>query len=1033
MVDLHAYLSSLQWKFLAVFEAFTEPVSLDVVGSLVPLPPAQLFDLLQSAQKEGWICQLDNGLFTLSDSLPVKARARLSRINNRARLNALVNQLQVDGTAETLNSKAYIELLKKSGRNTEPIRQALKQNREFIRNLNRKTSQRAINNVIKNLLALEENSEYAPEFIDLVIDLSNRIMSTHRLIALLKKALKSAERIDDQRRWTLIQFKLGYAYYSEFQVSEAFSALSAGKVKVDELTDKDLTIQSAGYIGLYYHMRGMYPVAAEYLSQASQAEAHDDSIFVFSWAALYLSMNEAYLGRLHNAIGRTHYLCHHARIPGNDRLEAAIKSFAKYTLALALLMLGKQDISERLFQEIRQSKAIDSAQLNFYVLKTLGYLLMKSGRIAEGLDLWNDSFKKWHGPKRHGQYISAFVLEIITSIEEDGHKPPDGWGFEEQYSAMVNGPNVHLKGVALRIKASKTMDHDSKTALAYLQESEKCLLQTGDNIQLAITRLEITKLEGLHGRTDIDKEGLYQILSAVPENNIYVFPDHIRETVDVFLCDAEKRDTGIELMDGIFELLGQLAPCSTVDEAFSLVLTAVSDYFKAERACFFKLDEDILKLTELTYSLHMSADEVTSADFYPCLVNIKKCHQENTPRIFSENTSTAVDELKAPKSYFCIPLNVNSRLSGVLYFDNICLDVTINQTKQDVLSRLGPILNHYLQQVHRLEGNVKSDRDIVLQKSAEIRRQRYPDMVYQSREMSSLIRKAGRMATSEATILINGETGVGKEMMARWLHENSPFRENPFVVVDFSTLPENLLESELFGHEKGSFTGADRKKIGRIELAHNGTLFIDEIGEIPLHLQVKLLRVLQEKQFFRVGGIKPVHSDFRLLVATNRDLGKEVSAGRFRQDLYYRLNVLNIKISPLRERPKDIIALALHFFDVYKKKHSRPSLILLPEHEEILLDYSWPGNIRELKNAMERSVLASEDNKLDIDLQIQSAVSTHHPFDEEPTLDELQAQYIQYMLEKHRGRIGGPKGAARVLGLKRTSLYARMKKLGIRP
>lgn len=1031
MADLCPHLSSLQWKFLAVFEAFEEPISLDVTGNLVPLPPAQMFDLLQSAEKSGWIHCTGNGFFSISEALPVDVRSRLRRINNRSRINAMINQLQADGTVEMLSSAAFARLLEKGGRSTEAIRQALEQHRVFIQNLNRKTSQKAINRMIKELIALEENDECAIEFIDLVIDLSNRIMSTHRLIALLKKALKTALKIDDQRRWTLINFRLGYVYYSEFQVSEAFSALSAGKARVEELNDQDLTSQSVGYIGLYYHIRGMYPVAVDYLKQASEAAALEDSIFAFPWASIYLSITEGYLGRFHSSIGRLDYLCHHTRIPGNDRLEAAVRSFAKYNLGMALLSSGNSDDPERLFKEILQGNTIDSALLDFNVTKALGYLFMKTDRVAEGLDLWNNSLKKWHVHREHMQYVSALILELLTRIEEEGYKAPEGWGFDDQFPVIEIGPNLHLKGVALRMKAVKIMDKDRKAAIECLQESERCLLQTGDKTQLSITRLEMARLVKCRGLTDMYNENAYSVLPGFAGISNEPIPRDIEAGSDTLSSDVQEEDSGVELMDNLFQLLGNLSPCSTVNEAFRLILLTLSDYFKAERACFFKMDSDTVKMTELPHSLHISEDDVISAGFYPCLKEINKCHRENRALFYGNSSRRGTKAMREPLSYFCIPLKIKKQLSGVLYFDNVYLDNVIDKTKRNVLSRLGSYLARYLQQVQLLAGSVISDRESVLKKSAEIRRQRYPDMIFQSSEMSSIMRKAGRMATSEATILINGETGVGKEMMARWLHENSYFRENPFVAVDFSTIPENLLESEVFGHEKGSFTGADRKKTGLIELADNGTLFIDEIGEIPLHLQVKLLRVLQEKQFYRVGGIKPVESDFRLLVATNRDLAKEISAGRFRQDLYYRLNVLNIEIPPLRERKADIVALARYFFDLYKKKHGRLALILLPEHEELLTGYDWPGNIRELKNAMERSVLASEDNRLEIDLQIHSTDRDYHPFDDEPTLDQLQTQYIKYILDKTKGRIGGPKGAARILGLKRTSLYTRMKKLGL--
>ena len=249
------------------------------------------------------------------------------------------------------------------------------------------------------------------------------------------------------------------------------------------------------------------------------------------------------------------------------------------------------------------------------------------------------------------------------------------------------------------------------------------------------------------------------------------------------------------------------------------------------------------------------------------------------------------------------------------------------------------------------------------------------------------------------------------------------------MTVDLSAIPETLIESELFGHEKGAFTGADRQKPGRLELAHQGTLFIDEVGEIPVHLQTKLLRVLQEKTFVRIGASRPLSSDFRLLAATNRDLEVEVAEGRFRKDLYYRLNVVPLRVPPLRERGRDVALLAKHFLDHYGRKHNRPDIQLSSEEKEELLAYHWPGNVRELKNIIERAVLLAEEQVIGLNLPNKTEPLSNHPFEAMPTMEDLQRRYIKFVLERTGGRIGGPGGAAEILGMKRTTVYTRMKKL----
>ena len=260
----------------------------------------------------------------------------------------------------------------------------------------------------------------------------------------------------------------------------------------------------------------------------------------------------------------------------------------------------------------------------------------------------------------------------------------------------------------------------------------------------------------------------------------------------------------------------------------------------------------------------------------------------------------------------------------------------------------------------------------------------------------------------------------------------SPRRGGPFIIVDATTIPDNLFESELFGHEKGAFTGAERQKMGLLELADQGTLFIDEIGEIPWNMQAKLLRALQEKRFSRVGGTRVIKSDFRLITATNRDLSQEVQAGRFRNDLYYRINTVTISIPPLRERQEDIVILAEHFIGVFDRKYQQPEHKMSPDDRERLLAYHWPGNVRELKNVVERSVLLSSGARLELNLPLESGSQFEESFDDCPALDEVQRRYIRFILKKTNGRIGGPGGAADLLDMKRTTLIARMKKLGLK-
>jgi formate hydrogenlyase transcriptional activator len=293
------------------------------------------------------------------------------------------------------------------------------------------------------------------------------------------------------------------------------------------------------------------------------------------------------------------------------------------------------------------------------------------------------------------------------------------------------------------------------------------------------------------------------------------------------------------------------------------------------------------------------------------------------------------------------------------------------------------------------------------------------------------------VAPTGSTVLILGETGTGKELIARAIHNRSPRRDRPFIKVNCAAIPAGLIESELFGHERGAFTGALSRRIGRFEMADTGTLFLDEIGDIPCELQPKLLRVLQEQEFERVGGTQTTRVNARIVAATSRDLPRMVATREFRADLYYRLNVFPLRVPALRERSEDIPLLVRHFVDLYARKMDKCVTVVPLETIEVLSRYTWPGNIRELQNFIERAVILSMDKVLRCPLaELKASAAEPTAFDQNEasnakTLKDSQREHILQALAETNWVIGGPKGAAARLGLQRTTLAAMMQRLGI--
>ena len=625
-------------------------------------------------------------------------------------------------------------------------------------------------------------------------------------------------------------------------------------------------------------------------------------------------------------------------------------------------------------------------------------------------------------------YHGTDHLEYLYAFEKAGLE--EGV-FQKKLDQFLVWPDIYTQGAALRYRAMYAMAENNLNINVSedLEQSLELLKTAGANFELAQTQIQMARFL-LAERSDEPRlrKLLKEAWDTISNVNGDLFPDGLKQYV-------EEDDSETHLVDTIVEVGDTLSKTRNRFELLSKMVKVIIRLVSAERCGIFLLDQE--EKIKLESSRNLESATVNKNSFKlssDIIQGVMKTGEKNIS--FGKFASLIITGQISENGWVvCHPIVLRGKAVGVLYLDN---SFSVIQPPRHKLLLLKAIANQIAVALDNVDAYEKITR-LRNRLEAETRFYRKenqkPELAGQIVGESPAIRKVletiKEIAQSDATVLINGETGVGKELVARAIHSLSNRREGPFIPINIAAISPDLVYSELFGHTKGAFTGAILNHIGRFELANGGSFFMDDVDGLSLEFQVKLLRVLEEREFQKVGGSKTIKSDFRLIAATNNDLRLLVRKGEFRSDFYYRLNVVPITIPPLRNRKEDIPLLAEHFLGIYSRKMGKAVPKISSTNMDRLVDYSWPGNVRELSHYIERAVILGKGFFLKL--------PKHDPVASDQVsenlflgLDEMLQKHIIDALNKCKWKVSGKNGAAALLKMKPQTLYSKIHKLNIK-
>ena len=1020
-------------NLLSITALFKGTFSIDwLLDLLAEWKPSQILSRLEAATKEGLLIKKEPGHYCYADE-----KKRLEWIdqlseNKKKQLHIQIADILMRDLPDN-GKKAYALAphLIHIPNDLERCRYLIKAGDLHMRAFCTEDAFQCYRKVLEDLSNLddEEGDRLYYETAVKYSKISTARHDTEKVLSIIKTAYARAKKRKNKGFQALLLMHTAKNEWLRSRYQSALKEFENGWALAKELNDPRVLKSATTFSAFFLFWQGRFKDAVQiYEKSVADVEKYPRGGFPLL-AVMTVGYCYAQIGQVTQGLGMLDAI----RNQCLQKKDIHLASYTAANLGNILIEIGRIDEG---IQFLKKSAKEARKAHNDWVLimgkKVLAYAYYLRGENKQAVRYLSEFLRESRKVKAT-VYLYPYLMELCLAMKKGDLPPIEGLSLEKIVQSMIKGKNIFLKGVAYRYEAilKKRSGAPNEKIIRSLEKSLKWLEESGQQIELSKTKIELARHYISKGEDEKAKDIIHLASKTLGSVNEALIPNDLRAFI-------EDRPLGEKLLKEILKLGQEVVTIRDNRELVQHILSTLNRITGAERGGIFLWDEktDPPRLV-VRGSKNLTSDQISDKCFAASMKLIEEVASSGKGRILSSRIEEKDEPSSADDIIFSrigVPMILRDKIVGVIYHDNRLLSSAFKASDLELLSYFAALAAFALdnasayEEIKRL--NQKLSEETRYYKEEHLSTLHFEDIVGESSAIASVLSKVDQVTGTDATVMISGETGAGKELVARAIHRYSDRRDKPFIRVHCSALPESLIPSELFGHEKGAFTGATQRRLGRFELADGGTLFLDEIGDLSLDIQVRLLRVLQSKEFERVGGSETLSSDFRLVVATNSDLEKKVKEQKFRADLYYRLAVFPIYVPPLRERKEDIPLLAHYFLQIYSKKRGK-KFSKIPDSEiEKLFLYDWPGNVRELENIIERGSILNSGPIFRV-----PELGAHHPefssYDGNITLKENERRHIIQTLKKTGWKVRGKGGAAELLELPPSTLAFRMKKLGI--